>query len=106
MQDILKTAKLSPGKPNQLEAVLDDGTKVIFRRDIGEHAHPIGKDYPAPVDHYNINIEIHASNSTRPGKFILQENVHIVIDENLQPIDVFLKDKTRLGIDFSKRLNN
>ena len=103
LHDVLKTAKPMAGKPNQLEAILDDGTKVIFRRDIGEHAHPIGKDYPTPVDHYNI--EIHASNPARPGKFIPQENVHIVVDESLQPVDIFLKDKTRLGADFSKKLS-
>lgn len=90
----------SPGKLNQLEAVLDDGSKVIFRRDIGDHAHPIGKDYLTPVDHYNI--EIHASNPARPGKFTAKENIHIILDENLQPIDIFLKDKTRLGIDLLK----
>jgi len=94
LHQALKNAKPTPGKPNQLEAMLDDGSKVIFRRDIGEHAHPIGKDYSNPVDHYNI--EIHAANPARPGKFTPKENVHIVVDENLYPTDIFLKDKTRI----------
>jgi hypothetical protein len=34
------------------------------------------------------------ANPVRPGKFIPQENVHIVVDTNLQSVDVFLKDKT------------
>ncbi len=97
LQEVLKNAKLTPGKPNQLEAILDDGSKVIFRRDIGEHAHPIGKDYPNPTDHYNI--EIHTANPARPGKFTPQENVHIVVDDKLQIVDVFLKNKVRIIFD-------
>ena len=97
LQEVLKNAKLTPGKPNQLEAVLDDGSKVIFRRDIGEHAHSIGKDYPNPTDHYNI--EIHTANPARPGKFTPQENVHIVVDDKLQLVDVFLKNKVRIIFD-------
>ena len=95
LQEVLKTAKPTPGKSNQLEAILGDGTKVIFRRDIGDHAHPIGAVYP-PICSLDYNIEIHASNPAKPGKFTPQENVHIIVDEKLQPIDIFLKDKTRI----------
>lgn len=38
----------------------------------------------------------HTTNLARPDKLIPQENVHIVVDDKPPPIDVFLKDKTRI----------
>ncbi|OIZ98243.1 hypothetical protein BEV13_06920 [Rickettsiella grylli] len=63
---------------------------------------PVEKDYPNPTDHYNI--EIHTANPARPGKFTPQENVHIVVDDKLQIVDVFLKNKVR--IIFAAERNN
>lgn len=88
---LLSEAKLTPGATHQLETTLEDGTKVIFRRDIGEHAHPIGRNYPEPVDHYNI--EVHSPNPARPGKFIREQNAHIIVDQNLNPVEIILKNK-------------
>jgi|GEM_PF-1536176 len=92
---ILEQAKPTPGKSNQLEKTLEDGTKVIFRRDIGEHAHPIGKAYREPVDHYNI--EVHSPHPTRPGKYIPEQNAHIIIDKNFNLVEIILKNKYELS---------
>ncbi len=69
---------------DRLETILDDGSKVIFRRDVGEHAHPIGKKYRQPVDHYNVEIHV----PTKSGRWKQKENFHIIIDNNGKVIEV------------------
>jgi hypothetical protein len=91
LKSLLDEAKPTPGVSHQLETVLDDGTKIIFRRDVGEHAHPIGRNYPDPVDHYNI--EVHTPDPSRPGRIIREQNVHIILDNKLNPIDIILKNR-------------
>ncbi len=85
--EALKQAIPTPGKTNQLETTLSDGTKVLFRRDIGGHAHEIGDKYPMPVDHYNIEIQVPRVN--RLDRFKTVENLHIIVNQDLQPIDIF-----------------
>ena len=53
---------------------LDDGTRVLFRKDFGEQAHKLGGPLKGTgkVDHYNIEIQ------SATGKLL--ENVHIVPD--------------------------
>lgn len=86
MQDALKVAKPIPGKPNQLETVLDDGTKVIFRRDIGEYAHELKRGTGIKVDHFNVEIQIPGA---KTGRFNSIENLHIVVDEKLKFVEAF-----------------
>jgi hypothetical protein len=47
-------------------AELEDGTRVLFRKDFGTEAHPVGGPFQGsgPVDHYNIEIQVPRSNGT------------------------------------------
>lgn len=93
MRDVLErlkpSSKLNP--KHQLQAVLDDGSKVIIRRDIGEYAHSIGKKYLQKTPHYNI--EIHKPKPPKwPGDSInykVTNKIHIILDKNMKPIDIF-----------------
>jgi len=78
---------LARAKPvgDRLEAVLDDGLKVIFRRDVGPKAHPL-PGYPKPTDHWNI--EVHKPIPGRPGRFEPVQDTHIVLDPSGKPIDI------------------
>jgi hypothetical protein len=59
-------------------AVLDDGTRVIFRKDFGTNAHRLegGFEGKRKIDHYNIEIQIPKPN----GGVTIIENIHIVPD--------------------------
>jgi filamentous hemagglutinin family protein len=76
LQKALAAAKPTSGHPTQLMTTLEDGTRVIFRKDFGEQAHTIGGPFQGmgKIDHYNIEIQSAA------GKRI--ENVHAVPDES------------------------
>jgi hypothetical protein len=84
--NILKTATPTANKPNQLEANLPNGTKVLFRRDIGEYAHPL-KGYPPgkKIDHYNVEMQV----PTGRNKNTTLANLHIVVNDKLEPIGAF-----------------
>ncbi len=57
---------------------LDEDTKIIFRRDIGENAHAMSKfGYDKPVDH--INIEIHHKKPN--GNYKAKWDFHIILDD-------------------------
>ncbi|WP_421522854.1 VENN motif pre-toxin domain-containing protein [Neisseria yangbaofengii] len=64
------------GHPNQLIYTLDDGTRLIFRKDFGDKAHPIGNIFQGKgaIDHYNIEVQIPRAN----GSVRTIENLHIV----------------------------
>jgi len=81
--DLLKQAKPIGKKGNQLMTELEDGYKMIFRRDVGEFAHPIGSKYPNAIDHYNIELQ----NSFGNIKF----NMHIIVDKFGKVLDVITK---------------
>ncbi|VEE60405.1 Cell wall-associated polypeptide CWBP200 [Shewanella putrefaciens] len=70
--EVLSKAKLTQGHPNQVMYQLDDGTKVLFRKDFGDQAHNIGGPFQGKgaIDHYNVQIQ------NARGKTI--ENLHIV----------------------------
>jgi hypothetical protein len=70
---------------DRLETTLSDGTKVIFRRDVGSNAHPL-PGYPNPIDH--INIEIMTPIPGRVGRYEPALNTHIVLNPSGNPIDV------------------
>lgn len=74
LQKLLAEAKPTIGHPNQVMATLEDGTRVLFRKDFGSKAHGLGGPFKGAgkIDHYNI--EVQAST----GKQI--KNVHIVPD--------------------------
>jgi len=76
LQKALAAAKPTSGHPTQLMTTLEDGTRVIFRKDFGAQAHTIGGPFQGmgKVDHYNIEIQSAA------GKRI--ENIHAVPDES------------------------
>lgn len=72
--EALADAKPTSGHPNQLMTTLEDGTRVIFRKDFGEQAHSIGGPFQGQgrIDHYNIEVQ------SATGRTI--ENVHAVPD--------------------------
>ena len=74
MLDALSKAKPTQGHPNQVMHQLDDGTKVLFRKDFGDQAHNLGGPFQGKgkIDHYNVQIQ------NAKGKTI--ENLHIVPD--------------------------
>lgn len=72
--DALSNAKPTKGHPNQLMHVLDDGTRILFRKDFGNKAHHLGGPFQGKgkVDHYNVEVQ------DARGKII--ENIHLVPD--------------------------
>lgn len=72
LQEALSVAKPTSGHPGQFMATLEDGTRVIFRKDFGDKAHAIGGPFQGAgrIDHYNIEVQ------SATGKII--ENVHVV----------------------------
>jgi RHS repeat-associated protein len=86
LEEIIKRTRKIDGR---LETSLDDGSKIIFRRDIGQNAHPIGKKYQNPVDHFNI--EIHKPVKNHLGRFKQTKDVHIIVNDKLEVIDVIMK---------------
>jgi hypothetical protein len=87
--EVLKTAVQNPKAPNQYEAVLSDGSKVLFRRDIGEHAHPLKKGKSqSDVDHYNVVLQVPSKNGLRE-----RANLHIIVDKDLNPVNFYTTHK-------------
>ncbi|EGY53368.1 hemagglutinin/hemolysin family protein, partial [Neisseria shayeganii 871] len=76
LKQALDKATPTGGHPNQLMYVLDDGTRVIFRKDFGNQAHPIGNIFQGKgnINHYNIEVQIPKAN----GGVRVIENLHIV----------------------------
>ena len=85
--EILALLKKSKRVENRLESVMEDGTKIIFRRDLGTNAHPIGGRYLTPVEHYNI--EFHSPN--RSGGYTKTHNFHIIMDQNGRVVENYYK---------------
>jgi filamentous hemagglutinin len=79
LKSALDRAVPTTGHPNQLMTVLEDGTKVIFRKDFGANAHAVGGPYQGQgnIDHYNIEIQVPKTKGVR-----IIEDVHIVPDGN------------------------
>ncbi len=91
--NLLKIATPTTNRPNQLEANLPNGTKVLFRRDIGEEAHKISHpNYPKDVRINHYNVEVHAPDQR--GKNQRLVNLHIVVNDKLEPIHAFTKPIT------------
>lgn len=80
LQEALDRAVPTSGHPGQYMATLDDGTKVLFRRDFGANAHGLGRPYAGKgrIDHYNIEVQIPPS--VPGGRVTPIENIHIVPD--------------------------
>jgi RHS repeat-associated protein len=69
---------------------LDDGTTVIFRRDIGNYAHAISSQgYPDPVDYINIEIQVPTPRGGNKPKW----DFHIILDDLGDVIDTFMSNK-------------
>jgi len=96
LEDLTKMLKKSKpsGKSKvvfyQREAIIEggyveDGYKIIFRRDFGKNAHPIKtKGYVDPVNHYNIEIQKQCR-----GRWKDHFCYHIIVDETGNVIDFF-----------------
>lgn len=76
LEEALQNSIPTKGHPHQLMHTLNDGTRVIFRKDFSEQAHPIGNIFQGKgsIDHYNIEIQIPKKN----GSVRTIENLHIV----------------------------
>jgi RHS repeat-associated protein len=74
LQSILALAKPTTGHPNQVMTTLEDGTRVLFRKDFGAKAHELPGLFKGAgkIDHYNIEVQ------SATGKTI--KNVHIIPD--------------------------
>jgi hypothetical protein len=81
-QEVLNRAKWVG---DRLESVLDDGYKVIFRRDVGERAHPLSASGES-VDHWNI--EVQRPIPGRPGRYEQVHNTHVILDESGNPVEI------------------
>ena len=73
----------------RLETKLEDGSKVIFRKDFGKSAHPIRPKFPNSVNHYNI--EIHKPIRGQPNRFEQVYDGHIIVDSKGKVIDFLNK---------------
>jgi len=83
LQKALKTAKQVG---DRLEATLKDGSKVVFRKDFGAKAHPIGSKYLNPVNHYNIEIHV-----PYRGGYKIALDAHVIVDSAGKVIDIITK---------------
>jgi RHS repeat-associated protein len=83
---IEKALKSAKQVGDRLEATLKDGSKVIFRKDFGPKAHPIGSKYPNPVNHYNIEIHV-----PYRGGYKVTLDVHVIVDSAGKVIDIITK---------------
>jgi RHS repeat-associated protein len=83
-KEILSRANYT--KQGFLESILDDGTKILIRKDVGTKAHPIGTKYPNPVDHFNI--EIHYPRKGLPGRYKLGSDFHLILDKAGNVVDI------------------
>ena len=88
-QKILDGIRKGEFKGKQLEIPLDDGSKLVLRRDIGPgNHHPLPGSDGRNMDHYNL--EIHIPRPDRPDRFrATNYNLHVVIDEAGNIVKVF-----------------
>ena len=82
---LLELAARGARDGKQIISRLDDGTEVVFRRDIGPDAHRILPRYPDPVDHWNI--EVQAPRVGRSGRYQVVLKVHVVVDARNKVVD-------------------
>lgn len=66
---------------------VDDRTQIIFRKDMGKHAHGL-PNYPKgkKIDHYNVELQ---TRSSKKGKWKPRFSLHIVIDKKGRIKNVF-----------------
>jgi hypothetical protein len=53
------------------------------------------------VDHYNIEIQVPSPG--KPGKYIPEQNTHIIIDKDFSPINIFTKNKSNADYNLINR---
>lgn len=69
-----------------METILDDGTKVIFRKDFGDNAYGLPGQFKGQgnIDHYNIELQ---HPSVIPGRFEApHSDWHIVPNNSGNPV--------------------
>ena len=79
VKQVLNQAKPTTGHPSQLMTTLNDGTRVLFRKDFGDQAHSFLKgpfSGKGKIDHYNIQIQKPSVQIGKKPETI--ENIHIV----------------------------
>lgn len=83
--DLFKRAEPFGEVGHQRKVFLNNGEQVIFRNDTGKFAHAIGKKYPEPINHLNIEIQKPLGN----GRFEKFYKYHFILDENNNYVDHF-----------------
>ena len=76
IKDIIENANIQSYTHKQIIRTLEDGTKIIIRKDFGENAHNLGKPFNEKMDHYNLEIQVPFKNGYKTI-----ENIHIVPTE-------------------------
>jgi hypothetical protein len=76
LRQALDEAVPTTGHPSQLMTTLPDGTKILFRKDFGDNAHPIGGPFQGSgdINHYNIQVQLPNGRSV--------QNLHVVPNGN------------------------
>ena len=85
LETMINLLRKGKRKGHNIITQTDDDTQIIFRRDVGSHAHPIRPRFPNPVDHYNIEIQTRGSS----GRWKSRASFHIIIDALGNVIDTF-----------------
>jgi hypothetical protein len=70
----------------------------LFRADLNEDAEKFpDKGFPEPTEHYNVVIQ----KFTRKDGYQDWSNLHILLDDNRQPIYAFCKNRPKLAVDLT-----
>ncbi|MBP3221008.1 MAG: hypothetical protein J6M43_03075 [Neisseriaceae bacterium] len=102
LKSVLNKAEPFGNRPNQVSTVLDDGTRVIFRKDFGEQAHPLKRKLfgNKDINHYNIEIKQPPKQIGQKEKVIQDFHIlpqpngnHIMYDKSWRQIGVGIKRK-------------
>ena len=94
VQEALKQAQPIPGRPNQLQTILPDGTRIIFRMDTGSNAHPLRWAGEGNINH--VNIEVHTPGPGPKFDTRIQVNQHILLDAGNTPTAIYNKRGVRI----------
>jgi len=79
ISELIENGKATLGNRQQIITTLNDGTKVIIRKDFGENAHKLGNPINSAnaVDHYNLEVQVPYRNGYRKI-----EDIHIIPTED------------------------
>ena len=87
IKSVLQSSKRVTLDGSIRESIINENTKVVFKRHIDEFAHPIkSKGYMDSVNHYNIEIHTRIGNSAR---FKVNGTLHLILDSADKVIKIF-----------------